>query len=254
MLSVFICEDNLKQREDLEDTIQKYILIEELAMEVALSTANPEDILTHLKANSHITGLYFLDIDLQHDMNGITLASKIRELDATGKIVFVTTHGELAFLTFTHKIEALDYIIKTNEFEDREEKVRQCLQIAHERYIRDKKVEAKYYKVKINGKIHIIPFHEIMFFETSAARHTLILHLENGRLQYRGTMKEVENYSSEFVRVHHSVVANVQNIKLIDRKNMMLEMRNGETCSASMRGLKALDKRISLKGKGMENA
>lgn len=39
-------------------------MIENLDMDVSLSTGNPEDILSYLDNNS-VSGLYFLDIDLK---------------------------------------------------------------------------------------------------------------------------------------------------------------------------------------------
>jgi len=246
MLSIFICEDNVKQRENLEETIKKYNFIEDLEMELVLSTGDPQAILTHLKINPHIIGLYFIDVNLENEMNGMTLATEIRKLDRTGKIVFVTTHSELVYLTFTYKIEALDYIIKTPEFEEVEEKVRQCLKVAHERYIGNASVGTKQYKVKINGKTHIIPFHEVMFFETTETRHITTLNLENSKLRYRSTLKEIADYSFDFLRIHNSVVVNVKNISSIDRKEMMLEMKNGQKCSISIRGLRLLSKKLHL--------
>ena len=41
MLRIFICEDDTIQRKKLERIIQRYILIEELDMQLQLSTADP---------------------------------------------------------------------------------------------------------------------------------------------------------------------------------------------------------------------
>lgn len=45
-------------------------------------------------------------------MNGFELAQEIRKFDPRGFIIFITTHAELSYMTFTYKVEALDYIIK----------------------------------------------------------------------------------------------------------------------------------------------
>ena len=65
MLDVYVCEDNLKQLELITDLIKKSILIEELDMQVALSTKDPYEVLKALDTAAH-TGLFFLDIDLKH--------------------------------------------------------------------------------------------------------------------------------------------------------------------------------------------
>lgn len=107
MLSVFICEDDPKQRERLEKVVTDYIMIEALDMELTLSADNPIEVLNYLEEHPKTTGLYFLDVDLKHEMSGIALASEIRERDDSGKIVSVTTHGELSYLTFIYKVEAI---------------------------------------------------------------------------------------------------------------------------------------------------
>lgn len=114
MLSVFVCEDDKIQREKLEKIIRNVIMIEELEMEFTLSTGDIKELLELVKKLEPI-GLYFLDVDLQQELNGIELASEIRKYDTFGKIVFLTSHTELMPLAFQYRVEALDYIIKSEE-------------------------------------------------------------------------------------------------------------------------------------------
>jgi len=239
MLSIFICEDDKKQRERLEKTVTDYVMIENLSMKVALSTDDPTVLLDYLKKNPKTTGLYFLDVDLQHKMNGIILATKIRELDVLGKIVFVTTHSELSYLTFIHKVEAMDYIIKDVP-EDIQKRVQSCIDVAYERYLDDKHPDKKTYTVKVGDQMLNFPYDEVMFIESSEIPHKLVLHLENGQLEYYGTLKEVEQVSPGFYRCHKSVIVNTKNIKEIDKSTKEVEMINGEYCLISARAMKGL--------------
>jgi two-component system response regulator AgrA len=112
MINVFICEDNLIQRTRLETIINNFLLMEDIDMKLALSTANPEELLTYLHHHSQSQSIFFLDIDLNHTLDGIQLGGQIRDLCIDSKIVFITTHSELAPLTFKYKVEAMDYIVK----------------------------------------------------------------------------------------------------------------------------------------------
>lgn len=47
-------------------------------MQLRAATGSPEEIIEYIKASDR-TGLYFLDIQLQSDMNGLLLAKEIRE-------------------------------------------------------------------------------------------------------------------------------------------------------------------------------
>lgn len=245
MLKIIICEDDYIQRERLEKIINNYILIEALDMKITLSTGDPDAILMEVKENPQQGILYFLDIDLNHQLDGIALAAKLRTLDPSGKIVFVTTHKELALLTFKYKIEALDYIVKDSNLEEMKMKIVQCIKVVHDRQLINKNSKEDYFIVKTGEKTSFIPLKKIMFVETSNTRNRLVLHLENSKIQFRGTIKEVENYSQMFVRVHHSVVVNKHNVANIDHKRMEIEFVNGKRSIVSVRRLSQLEKAMN---------
>ena len=239
MLSIFICEDDLAQRQRMEKIVRDYVMIEDLGMEVALVTDNPMEVLNYLEKNPKTTGLYFLDVDLGHEMTGIGLAAKIREIDDLGKIIFVTTHGELSYLTFMYKVEALDYIIKDNP-EGIDQRVRDCIKIAHGRYLNDNNPEKKIYKVKVEDRVLAIDHDDIMFIESSDIPHMLILHLDNSQIEYYGSLREVEEVLPTFYRCHKSYVVNPRNIKEIYKSTNEVEMINEEICLVSVRKMKGL--------------
>jgi len=239
MLSIFICEDDVAQRQKMEKIVRNYVMIEDLGMEIALITDNPIDVLNYLEKNPKTKGLYFLDVDLGHEMTGIGLAAKIREVDDLGKIVFVTTHGELSYLTFMYKVEALDYIIKDNP-SGIQQRVCDCIKVAHERYLNDNNPEKKNYKVKVEDRVLAIDQDDIMFIESSDIPHMLVLHLDNSQIEYYGSLKEVESVLPSFYRCHKSYIINPRNIKEIYKSTNEVEMVNEEICLVSVRKMKGL--------------
>lgn len=243
MIPIFICEDDPRQRDKLEKLISDYIVIENLDMEIMMATENPEHIVAYLLKNPKKTGVYFLDIDLSHKMNGFSLASKIRETDTFGTIIFVTMHSEMASLTFTHKLEAMDFIVK-NQLEDFEKRVRECIQLAYSRFLNHENSEKQFYQLKTADRIRMIPIDNIMFFESSTVPHKLILHLYNGQIEFRGSIRELlteQGVAVNFFRCHKSYVVNKLNIESIDRKMKIIHLVNGETCLISIRALKILE-------------
>lgn len=111
MIDVYICEDNLKQLKLITKFISDSIMIEALDMQIICSTPDPHIILKELLTAEN-TGLFFLDIDLKSDINGLELAQRIRKIQPRCFIIFITSHSEMSFLTFQYKLEALDFIIK----------------------------------------------------------------------------------------------------------------------------------------------
>ena len=111
MIDIFICEDNTKQLNLFQTYISNFILMEGFDMRIVQATADPHQLLKEILTIEN-TGLFFLDIDLQSDMNGLALAQRIRQIQPRCFIVFITSHSEMSLRTFQYKAEALDFIVK----------------------------------------------------------------------------------------------------------------------------------------------
>lgn len=239
MLKVFICEDNLAQQSKFKKIINDIILIENYDMDIELSTSDPYEILDILKNNT-ISGIYFLDVDLHSEINGIQLAEAIRKYDPRGFIIFVTSHAEMSYLTFLYKVEAMDYIIKDN-YKNIRQRISDCIKNANEKYKTISNNSQKIFSIKINDKIVNVDYNDILFFETSSTIHKVILHCTNRQVEFYSKMKEIEKLlDKRFCRCHNSFIINTDKIKEIDKKNRIAYMINDEECLISTRGIKNL--------------
>lgn len=240
MLEIFICEDNLAQRTNLEQLIQQTIMLNDWEMTLRLSTESPLEILAYLEKHPQTQGIYFLDVDLNTEMNGIQLGAAIRNCNPHGKIIFITTHEELLPLTFQYKIEAMDYIAK----DDRgtiKQLVTEALRQANQHRMITSQFLGEPIRFNIGNRIRWFELSEVMFIETAPGNsHKLILHLNNSTIHFLGNLKEVEQLSSSFYRVHKSFVANKRNIIEVDQKNREVTFRNGEKCFVGRRQLKQM--------------
>lgn len=241
MLSIIVCEDNESQRKRITKFIEDIIMIENLDMKIVLSTENPEKIIEYLE-NDKISGLYFLDVDLNSELNGIKLAETIREYDPRGFIVFVTTHAEMSYLTFIYKVEAMDYIIKDKP-ENVKERIHECILNAHKKYSAKATDLQKNFTIKAEDKIISIEYNKILFFETSNIIHKVVLHAVDRQIEFYAKMKDVEAKLDErFYRCHRSFLVNKDNIKEIDKNNRVAYMINGQECLVATRLIKGLIK------------
>ncbi|WP_260484812.1 response regulator [Listeria booriae] len=153
MIEVFICEDEDNQRAEIVKYVESYIMIEEFDMQLALATGDPEELLSYVQLSGEGMGLYFLDVDLKHaHLDGLSLAQQIREYDPRGFIVFITTHAELSYLTFTYKVEAMDYIIK-DDFDKVRNRIFDCLKSVEERVSRERKDVGKFFTFRSGEKV-----------------------------------------------------------------------------------------------------
>lgn len=239
MLKVFVCEDKKEHLEKMTKIIENVLLIENLDIKLELSTDKPNEILERVKEINE-RGIYFFDVDLNTNINGIQLAEKVREIDPRGFIVFVTTHAEMSLLTFTYKIEAMDYIIKDNAG-DVKNRVHQCILNASRRHMSENKENSKVFVIRSEDKLINVEYTNILFFETSATIHKVKLHAVNRQVEFYAKMKEIQELLDDtFIRCHNSFIVNKNNIKEIDKSNRVIYMVNGESCFCSTRGIKLI--------------
>lgn len=234
MVDIYICEDDKMQRTLLERYIQNAILINEYDMELRLATDNLDDVIKNIKQSEN-TGLYFLDIDLKLEKNGLMLAKEIREYDPRGFIVFVTSHSEMSYLTFQYKVEALDFIIK-DEPRNIQGRVCECMENVIRRYANINKRIGKTFTIIRQGRKQILKYEEIMFFETSINEHKIVVHTENRSLEFFGKMKDIESeVGNEFLRSHRAYLINKKNIKEVNYPEKTIIMKNNMGCPISYR-------------------
>lgn len=239
-MKVIICEDNLVQLENIETIIKNYAMMEGNGIEVVLSTTNPEEVVQFLKHSK--ADCYFLDIDLNHELTGITLGSKIRENDPIASLIYITTHAEMTYLTFIYKLAALDFIIK-DDADILKEKVLSTLKEAYRRYLKvGEQADVQKLQIKMTGRTYNIDFDDVYFFEASTSAHKIVLHLENEHIEFYGRLKNYEHLHQDLYRCHKSFIVNKTKISKVDSKERIIYLNNGEICYASARLIKGLIK------------
>ena len=233
MINVYICEDDPKQLQQLQQIINAVIVDQQLDMGIGLASQNPHELFDQIKNHRPERAIYILDIALHSDLNGIQLADKIRDLGGLSKIVFITTHTELALTVFQYQVEALDFILKDFP-ENLYNRFNKVLHVAEKRFKLEENSEDSYVKIKIGETIRSIDAKSILFFESSINPHKIVVHLDDGEFEYYGLLKDVPEMNHNFYRCHKSYVVNLKQIKKLDSHLRQLTMTNGEQilCSA----------------------
>ncbi len=241
MLKIYVCEDNLQEQKKIIDIIQKIILIEEYDMAFALATNNPHKLLSALGKNPS-SAIYFLDVRLSSDMNGIELASEIRGVDPRGFIIFITAHEEACRLTFRYKVEAMDYIVK-NDMLNLRLSIADCLKKANELYTSLANTAHKLFRFKVGSQLITLPMDAVLYFETSPAAHRVIAHTVDGTAEFYGSIKDLAAQADErFLLSHRKCLVNTDQISSVDSAVPEIRLRNGEVCPVSARQLKQFKK------------
>lgn len=243
-MRVILCEDDDLQRQFLHKTITTYSLFHEPSIEIVLSASQPDEVLSYLEQGQ--ADCYFLDIELNHPLNGMDVAVEIRKRDPLSTIIFITTHADRLKLTFTYKLAALDFIVKDTP-DQISAQVIEVLQVAFNKYKQLGEFDqSSMMQIKIGERIKNIKIQDIYYIETSPNPHKLALHEKNGYYEFYGRLIDFEGIGESFYRCHKSFLINLQHVKELNNKERTATMTNGAICSSSFRLFRELQRKLSL--------
>ncbi|AKX85416.1 transcriptional regulator [Enterococcus durans] len=237
-LPIILCDDDIMLITHYKQIIKNLIMINDYDMELVLVTTDPHDVLLyHHKAN--LTNcLFFLDIDLGKNLTGIDVAQLLRKENEFAKIVFITSHQELALETLRRQIAPLDYIVKDGKTE--KQQIENILKICNEQTVINHKSNLHHVSFAIGSRNFKIDLASIYFLETSVTPHKVILYGENMMYEFYGKMNELEKEYPELLRVHRSFLINTNQIRSVDFKTRRIVFPEEYTCDFSISKTKVL--------------
>lgn len=203
MIKIAIVEDDDLAAKTLESFLKKYgnentetFYIEKFQNAIAL--------LENYTAQYDIV---FMDIDLPL-LNGMDAAKKLRRIDKSVTIIFVTNMAQFAIKGY--EVDALDFMVKPIKYPDFSFRLKKAVfnvKDKEEKYISLHDAENGGY---IKTAISRIKYVEIM-------SHKVTYHLEEGNLETYGTLKNVENLllKSHFARCNSCYLVNLKYVRTV---------------------------------------
>ena len=240
IMEIIVCDVDELKRNEYVAFISGHVMMAEFKMEVVLEAADAKEVLDYIK-DCPAVRLYFLDIDLQSEKNGLDLAYEIRKYDNTGPIIYITDHVELMSLTFEYGLAAFGFIAK-NDTDLLRERLVYYLNLVNERFLIQEGRKEKFV-YKAGFKIAREEVNEILFFKVAEKGDKRIeMHTKNGTDEFYGKIAEIETKSDRFFRCDRSCVVNVDNISTINVESGEIIMVTGDICYGSVNGLRNLKK------------
>ena len=153
--------------------------------------------------------LLILDIEMAQ-MDGVTLAKKLRKDNETVQIVFVSGYGE--YIAEGYEVAALHYLVKPlqpQKFFDVLDRAAQKL-IQNERFL----------SVELSGQRIRIPFYEIIYLDVH--QNYVTIHAKED-ITVKKTLSEFEKQLDErFFRAGRSLILNLSRIQRVTRSQVTL--------------------------------
>jgi Response regulator of the LytR/AlgR family len=241
VLHIYLCEDNQQQLKAYAQIINNQIMIFEYDARIVEKTGDPSEIVAAVKRNREQGGLYLFDIEFAgQSVSGLDLAVIIRTLDVTAKIIFVTTHSEMAFLTFKRKVEPFDYILKDQGLNSVKKQIEEDLHLVWQRTNEAGEKLGMFFSYHMGNIVRRIPMDELLFVETSTTPHRLIAHAVHAQSQFIGNLAEIESDYTKLFRCHKCFLINPDNVLNVDTGTRTVEFINHLKCDVALRRIRQL--------------
>ncbi len=178
-------------------------------LELVFSAENPITALEYIRNNS--CDLIFLDIQMP-ELNGISF---MKIMGDTHKYILTTAYSEYAMEGYEHHV--VDYLLKPVTFD----RFYKSIIKAQERFSFSENKKEPYFFVKSSGQQHRIHYNEILYIES--IKDYVNIRTADQEYIVLDTLKSLENQLSEnFIRIHKSFIINLDKIKSIGAKKLML--------------------------------
>lgn len=220
MIRIAIVEDEAAEAERLQEYIRRYSKEALVAAETDVFL-NPNAFLQKYRADHD---LIFLDIEMP-ELDGISVARRIRALDAEVPIVFVTNMKKLALKGY--EVDALDFIVKPLGYYGFALAFKKARQVIARLAKHQITVPIKFGERRLNVA-------DIRYVETFARK--LVFHLAEEEVVSPGALRDVEERlrSYNFARCNSCYLVNLRYVTKIYKDDVYL----GDICLAVSRSKK----------------
>ena len=208
MIEVAIIEDDAVAKERIAKYFERYSSeTGEEFRPVCFSSA--VDFLTNFKANY---GIVCMDIDLP-DMDGLTASKKLRKMDSTVCLIFITNMAQFAVRGY--EVDAMDFMVKPVSYPNFALKIARAAE----------RIKTAANKIVINNKqgVRVIYASDIKYVEVMG--HTVTFHLREEDVIAWGTLKKYEEQLSGlgFSRCNACYLVNLRYVKGVNDYDVFVD-------------------------------
>ncbi|MBO5598287.1 MAG: response regulator transcription factor [Oribacterium sp.] len=209
-MRIALCDDNGSDRDKIESILVEYSERKACDFEY-LEYGSGHELLEALKDND-IPEIILLDINMD-DIDGLTVAGKIREMLPDIPIVLIT-----AFMSY-----ALDgYKVKANRFLIKDD-LKMTLPDCMDDMIQELSRRVRTMTFDFEEGIRMLPLDSITYVESYG--HKAIFHTADATYRQNRKLEEIERELDiyDFVRVHKSFVVNMKYVLKVNNYSLTLQ-------------------------------
>ena len=207
-MRIAVCDDEMIFCQDLQQKIEQYYQ----SMDILVSIFNnPKELLAYIENKTDYFQAVFLDIEMPQ-MDGMTLAGKLKQINEAIDILFLTSHIEQ--MEEGYEVNAFRFLTKPVQ----SDKLNRALKALEE-----KQKERRQILIKQDGETHLLQEKEIICIQ--AENVYLHIYTKEQKFLVREKIKNMEEQLSRqnFIRVHRSYIISLAAVTSYEKGKVWLK-------------------------------
>lgn len=208
MLEIAIVEDEEAAAQRLQSCLERYFAEQNEPFQVTRFARTS----LFLDGYDPRFDLVFMDIQLP-DGNGMDAARKLRTMDPTVSLIFVTNLAQYAVKSY--EVEALDFVVKPVNYYQLAMKMNRALRVIHRR-------QGIRLTVATEHGLRVLPSQELVLVEVFD--HQLVYHTEQEQFQTRGSLSRLEEQlkGQGFIRISVNCLISMRHVTAVEGSEVRL--------------------------------
>lgn len=219
MINVVICDDNEKDRLNIEKVTKNFMLKNKIEYKIYTCDDYNKKIYSFVNSNMPFK-IYLLDIETP-SKSGIDVAREIRRKDVDSVIIFLTAHEELGNIILKNDLMFLSFINKFDNFEERlTSSLNKSLDMLHKKQV-----------IRFTDKniLYTININDILYITKDSFERKTIIKTDYAEFKVGKTLNEIyEMLDDRFIQTHRACYINNDRKIKVDKTNKIIVFDNGE--------------------------
>lgn len=233
MLRIALCDDEESARDALRIQLEK--LMDESEDEIVYEFSNGRTCVNWLTAHPGEIDLLFLDVEMEKE-NGMEAARKIRVINRSLLIVFVTGYTDYVFDGY--QVDALDYLVKPVSSGKLGEVLLRAKSLLAPR-------ADQFFILKNTDGIYRLPLDDILYFFSDRRYIHLVTALKT--YTFYGKLSDIEQQMRKnFIRIHQRYLVNSDNVTFVGNDYVTVDNPACEKLPVSRAYKKEACKKLAL--------
>lgn len=219
MINVIICDDNEKDRINIEKVVKRFMEKSKMDYKVYLFDDYNKRFFSIVDSNIPFK-IYLLDIETP-SRSGIDVAREIRRKDVDSVIIFLTAHEELGNIILKNDLMFLSFINKFDNFEKRlDNSLEKSLDLLN------KKNTIRFTDRNI---LYTINVNDILYITKDSFERKTIIKTDYSEFKVNKSLLEIINMLDDrFIQTHRACYINSDRKITIDKNKKVISFDNGD--------------------------